>query len=201
LIPLSGQILISGGKKMKTLAWMGSKGQKIELRAFCKTTLVDDIINADGDKINVGKKIQTKANLELWVDDKKIDSCWDTDFWKIIDVKPGLKKIWGLPVAMTPEQAEIVEKFLKEIIESGKSEEVKTEETAKAEAEKAKRRARAQRIVDAAEKYTTPLMTDAEYRVWARNYNHLHNEGGDGYIPERITVEQLKDAKKVLAEQ
>jgi hypothetical protein len=185
---------------MKTLTWAGSKGQKIELRAHCKITMVDNVIDADGDKIHVGKKSQTDADLELWVDGKNVDSCWDTDFWKIIDVKPGLKKIWGLPVAMTPEQAEIVEKFLKDIIESGKSEEVKLTEIAKAEAEKAKRKARAQRIVDAAANYTTPLMTDAEYKTWRRNYNNLHNEGGDGYIPERITVEQLEEAKKVLAE-
>ena len=44
-------------------------------------------------------------------------------------------------------------------------------------------------------------MTNEEYKAWRKRYNDIHNEGGEGYIPERITVEQLEYAKKVLAEQ
>lgn len=185
---------------MRTITWTGIKGNQIELRAYCETTMVDDIIDADGYKINVGKKPRTKANLELWVDGKKIDSSWDINFWQIIDGRNGLKKIWGLPIGMTDEQAIIVEKFLKDVIESGKSEEVKAYETAKTEKEKAERKAEAQRIVDEASKYTTPLMTDAEYKAWRKQYNDIHNEGGEGYIPDMITVEQLERAKQILAE-
>lgn len=185
---------------MKTLAWTGSKGNKIELRAQCETTMVDDIIDADGDKINLGKKPYTEANLELWVDGKKVDSCWDTNFWQIIDTQSGVKKIWGLNVGMSNEQAIIVEKFLKDVIESGKTEEVKTEEATQTEAERAERKAEAQKVVDEAAKYTMPLMTNSAYKAWCKQYNDLHNEGGDGYIPSLITVEQLEYAKKVLAE-
>ena len=58
----------------------------------------------------------------------------------------------------------------------------------------------AQKIIDRAEKYTVPLMTDAEYKVWARNYRTLTNEGREGYIPSWITVEQLENAKRILSE-
>lgn len=186
---------------MEKISWTGSKGNQIELRAYCETTMVDDILDADGYEINVGKKAQTNANLELWVDGKKIGSCWNTNFWQIIDTQSGMKKIWGLPVGMTNEQAVIVERFLKDVIESGKKEEVKTEEATQTEAERAERKAEAQKVVDEAAKCTSPLMTNAEYKAWRKQYNDLHNEGGEGYIPERITVEQLEYAKKVLAEQ
>jgi hypothetical protein len=43
-------------------------------------------------------------------------------------------------------------------------------------------------------------MTNAEYRAWAKQYNDINNEGGEGYIPELITIEQLEAAKKILAE-
>jgi len=163
--------------------------------------MVDNIINSDGYEIASGKITQTNANLELWVDGKKVDSCSDINFWKVIDTRAGYKKIWGLPVGMTDELAAKVEKFLKDVIESGKSEEVKAFEADKAEKEKAERRAEAQRIVDEAAKSTEPLMTNEEYKAWRKQYNDIHNEGGEGYIPERITVEQLEYAKKVLAEQ
>lgn len=185
---------------MKTLTWIGTKGNQMELRASCKTYMRETEHDLDGWKIKGDPKPYTDANLELWVDGKKIDSCWNTNFWQIVDTENGLRKIWGLPVGMTKEQAEIVEKFLQEVIEAGKSEEVKSYEAEKATAEKAKEIAAAQKIIDKAATYTQPLMTEAKYRAWARNYNNVMNEGCEGYIPEYITVEQLERARKIVSE-
>lgn len=185
---------------MKTLTWTGSKGNKIELRAECRTILVDNVVDLDGDVYVSGKRTHVEANLELWADGKKFDSSSDINFWRIIDAKDGLKKIWGLKVLMTPEQAEIVDTFLKGVIADGKAPEVVESEKVEADTRKAERKATAQAIVNEAATYTTPLMTDAEYKVWRRNYNNLHNEGGEGFIPELVTVELLEEAKKILAE-
>ena len=185
---------------MKSINWTGSKGNKIELRASCAITMQSRTADLDGHIITLDKEPSTDANLELWVDEKKIDSCWDINFWRIIEAQKGFKKIWGLPVGMTDEQASITEAFLNEVIESGKTETVIEYETAKADAEKAKEKAEAQKIIDAAAKYTTPIMTNAEYKVWAKRYNDVNNEGGEGYIPDRITVEQLERANKILEE-
>jgi hypothetical protein len=76
----------------------------------------DRIVDLDGDVFVSGKEPSIDANLELWVDGKKVGSCWDTNFWKIIDTRSGYKKIWGLPVGMTDELAAKVEKFLKVLI-------------------------------------------------------------------------------------
>lgn len=44
------------------------------------------------------------------------------------------------------------------------------------------------------------IMTEAEYVVWRKKYNDVMNEGGEGYIPNLVTAEQLAMAKKSLAE-
>ena len=155
---------------------------------------MEDRQHLDGDVFVSGKEPSIDANLELWVDEKKLTAA-GIQTLKIIDTRSGYKKIWGLPVGMTDEQAVIVEKFLKDVIESGKTEEVKTEEATQTEAERAERKAEAQKVVDEAAKCTTPLLTNAEYKAWRKQYNDIHNEGGEGYIPERITVEQLEYAK------
>lgn len=187
---------------MTTINWTGSRGNKIELRARCEISMATKTIDLDGDIIESGKEPRTKADLELWVDDKKVDSCWNTAFWKLIDCN-GYKKVWGLPVMMTEEQAEKVEKFLNDIIENGKSEDVKEHEAAKRAQEKAEETAEAKKIINAAE--TTrrnedgTLMTQAQARAWQTRYNNLHNEGGEGYVPEIITREDVKYAEAILA--
>lgn len=42
------------------------------------------------------------------------------------------------------------------------------------------------------------MPTNEEYEKWARNYNNVNNEGGEGYIPHLITKEQLARAKKIV---
>lgn len=57
----------------------------------------------------------------------------------------------------------------------------------------------AQKIIEEAAKYTEPLMTEKEHKVWSANYRTLTNEGKEGYIPRYITVEQLEWAKEILS--
>lgn len=45
-----------------------------------------------------------------------------------------------------------------------------------------------------------PLMTDAENQVWRKRHNDLYNEGGDGYVPNNITKEDVQRAKIRLAQ-
>lgn len=186
---------------MKTLKWTGVKGNEIELKARCKIELVDKVVEVDGYVIETGEKEQkVDAILELWVDGKKIETCWNINFWKVIDTRNGVKKIWGLKVGMTPEQAEVVEKFLNEIIEEGKTEEVKAAEQAEKEAERQAEIDEAKKIIEKAGKQDK-VMTNAEYAKWRKGYNNLMNEGGEGYIPSLVTAEQLEWAKQVLKEE
>lgn len=185
---------------MKTLKWIGINGNEIELRTECKITMKNEVIYCGGRPYEFGSKVKiAEGILELWVDGNKVAECTDVNRWIISDLTQGQKRISGLPVAMTDEQAEIVKKFLDEVIEEGKSEEVKAIEAAEAEAKKAERIAEAKKIIEDAAKYAEPLMTYEEYKKWRKRYNYINNEGGEGYIPELITVEKLEWAKSVLA--
>lgn len=188
---------------MKTLTWTGSRGNKIELRAICKIYMEETEHDLDGWKVKGKPEPRTDANLELWLDGKKIDSCWDINFWKIIDTSQGIKKVWGLKVGMSDEQAIKVEAFLKDVVESGKTEEVKAYEKAKTGKGKQEEIERAQEVIEASK--TTrknadgTLMTMEQAKAWRKRYNDINNEGGEGYIPSIVTQEQYDWAKQVLA--
>jgi hypothetical protein len=185
---------------MKTLKWTGARGNEIELRARCEIKLVNKEVDLDGHVIvSDEKRQQVDANLELWVDGKLVDSCQDINFWQTIDIDNDLKKIWGLNIGMTSEQAEIVDRFLQDVIESGKVEEVKTLENEQQEAKLEERKLEAQMIIEKASKQSK-VMTKAEYDQWVERYNNVMNEGGEGYVPEMVAVEQLEWARKVLSD-
>lgn len=190
---------------MKAMNWTGSKGNKIELRASCETKMETFENRLDGTLVGTTTKPHTTANLELWVDGKKIKSCWDTNFWSLIDVKemPGFKKIWGLPIAMDEAQAEKVERLLKSVIEDGKTEEVKASEEAQKVAEQAAKIEEAKEIIAQAEKTIRnadgSLMTRKQAQVWKKHYNDVHNEGGEGYVPTIITAEDVEYAESIIA--
>ena len=41
-------------------------------------------------------------------------------------------------------------------------------------------------------------MTLKEYKAWAKNYNNVVNEGGEGYIPDLPTTESYEAAKMYI---
>ena len=188
---------------IRTIKWTGTAGNEIELRACSRSEMTEKEIDSDGYIVKCGAEPKTTANLELWVDGKKVDSCWDINFWQVIDLTNcEYKKVWGLKLMMTPEQAEKVETFLESVIEDGKTPEVKAYEAAKKEESRKNNIADAERIIKAAE--TTrknadgSLMTNEQAKTWRRRYNDAMNEGGEGYIPEVITQEMYDWAKSIV---
>lgn len=67
------------------------------------------------------------------------------------------------------------------------------------EVEQEKQVKEAQTVVEMAEREGIDnLMSAAEIKTWRKKYNNLHNEGGEGYIPDRISKERYQQALKVL---
>lgn len=58
--------------------------------------------------------------------------------------------------------------------------------------------AAAKRIMEEVEVRKTKILSNKEEIAWARNYNNINNEGGEGYVPVRVTLEDVILAKKVL---
>ncbi len=59
--------------------------------------------------------------------------------------------------------------------------------------------AEAQAVVAQAEKEgIDKLMNDAQIKAWRKRYNDIYNEGGEGYIPVKISRESYQKALKVL---
>lgn len=75
--------------------------------------------------------------------------------------------------------------------------EIKAFEDAKAAARAEEEIARAERVIEIASKHEP--MTAAELKKWRREYNNVHNEGGEGYVPERVSIEETDRARAILA--
>lgn len=57
----------------------------------------------------------------------------------------------------------------------------------------------AKEVVELAEKEGIEnLLTTAELKVWRIKYNNLYNEGGEGYVPTRISREQYEKQREFL---
>lgn len=73
---------------------------------------------------------------------------------------------------------------------------IKTEEEIKKEREIK----RANRILTEAATRTN-ILSDAEEKTWRTQYNNINNEGGEGYVPSRVTLEDVARANAILGGQ
>jgi hypothetical protein len=70
-----------------------------------------------------------------------------------------------------------------------------------AKKETEKKIAKAKKIIEEGDKEIKSLgklLTDKEVNAWRKNYNNINNEGGDGFIPSRISQEEYDGAKKII---
>ena len=186
----------------KSYKWETTR--KFELVADYSEKLVEKIHYLDGDVIHTGKmEKEENAYIAIYVDGKKIDECFSgTNWWSLIDVKvkEDYKRIWGLNgVAFSPETAEEIEKFLAEVIAAGKNEEVTAFENQKKSEEREEEITRYKRIIELAEKQADiPKREEKQRRL--KEYNDIHNEGGEGWLPTIIDKDEYENAKKRIEE-
>lgn len=188
------------------------KNDKHELRfeAEYKPELMEEIIDADGYKINTGrmKKIE-QGYLKLYVDGKLFGKCFFPADWKLIDTTkinhiytnyPDGWKINGLKVVFTKvSDKDEYEKFIAEVIAEGTTEEIKAFDAEEKAKEVSKELEELDAIIAEAEKemqYGDLLKTREDVRKWKQNWNNINNEGGEGFIPNRISQEEYESALK-----
>ena len=56
----------------------------------------------------------------------------------------------------------------------------------------------AKKIMAEVEIRKTEILSAADEKQWRINYNNINNEGGEGYIPRRVTSEDVEMAKATL---
>jgi len=186
---------------MKRYEWKLTDGRTVTLEAEYKEFVQDKIVNLDGDICNTGEReIIKRAMLTAYIDSKKFDSCRDVNFWRIIDVKSGIKKIWGIKqIAFTDERATEIEAFLKTVLEEGSDPEAEEIRTLKqAEEIEKKIKAANETIVKAEAQKDIPTREEARRRM--KEYNDINNEGGFGYVPYIVSREEYDEAKKIIAQ-
>lgn len=185
--------------------WTNPTGTKMKIEISYSEKLVDEVLNADGHEIETGKKkVMVDADLVLFANGKKVDSCWNTSFWEIIDVKDeklnkmGLtKRIWGIKTVFTEEVAEEIEKFIADYIKANKNKKVVELENEKKEKVKEKEIENAKKIIEKAEKQKD-IPTKEVARKREEAYNKMFNEGCEGYVPHIIDIDEYNRAKEII---
>lgn len=177
-------------------------GRTCKLDATYECVMKNEISYFDGYEV-VGEpkpEESVKCNLVAYVEGKEVDSCRNPSSWRLIDIReaPGKKKIQGLIIAFSnPEEAKRYEKWIAEIIDGGKSDEVKAyERTEKEKKIKRKVESAKKTIKEAERQKDIPTRAEAKRRM--KSYNDFMNEGGEGYVPYIISLEEYEYAKEIV---
>lgn len=135
--------------------------------------------------------------MVVYLDKKKVKSCSDPAFWRLIDTTDG-KKIWGLPIVFADaEKAEAYNAFLTDLMQDDP--EVIAFRAENELEEIAEELERCEQIVSLCEEgwmVDTAEEVDAKRKQW----NDLHNEGGYGYVPTWYTRDTYARALDFIAQ-
>lgn len=181
-----------------TFIWKLTDGREARIEAEYVCEMGNEIINLDGDEICVGKKAVEYAYMTVYVGGKQLETSSDFHLWNLVDTpKLGIKKIRGMKIAFNEENALRYQTWIETLITEGTTEEVKAYRTEEEQKKNTKKIAEAKKIITEAEKQATiPSKKEAE-RIM-KEYNDIHNEGGYGFVPYIINIEEYKQALKVV---
>lgn len=160
----------------------------------------------DGDILEMGEKPLESVNARLYVDDElkyssNVVSGYDLKLSEDIRTIKGYKvrTVHALKLAIiNPEVWEKYEEWLEEVIKDGTEPEVKEFQKREKEKAAAEELEYAKEVVSLAESQKDiPSREEARRRMkW---WNDTYNEGGEGFVPTIINIEQYKKAKNVIA--
>jgi len=167
-------------KTLKRTLQIGKATIKIEMNYYY------DTVDLDG-HVSTSKRIVKLVNAELWADNKLIQESRDSLIY-LSDGKTRFNNIY-----ITEQTGiKIIEAIGEMHIELSKSFTLDTTTQEIEEIDEAKK------IMAEVEKRKTPILSSEEETKWRINYNNINNEGGEGYIPNRITIEDIERAKLII---
>ena len=199
----------------KSVKWESKSGMAIEAKITVSKNVNEVVAYADGYNVNLGSEIVETIEIAIYIDGKYHSKSnelprvieagkYPAKFVKEMKAAGAHARVTDLVNCNEKVYAEIinaVEEAINEIkaIETTEAEKaveaVENEEEAKAIEEE----------IEWAEKVMkeaagrTEILNRANETEWIRSYNNLHNEGGYGYTPQRVTTEDVTRAKQILS--
>ena len=160
----------------------------------------------DGDILEMGEKPLELVNARLYVDDElkyssNVVSGYDLKLSEDIRTIKGYKvrTVHALKLAIiNPEVWEKYEDWLEEVIKDGTEPEVKEFQKREKEKAAAEELEYAKEVVRIAESQKD-IPSREEARRKMKWWNDTYNEGGEGFVPTIINIEQYEKAKNVIA--
>jgi hypothetical protein len=185
---------------MKVVEYTSPTGAAIRIEIEYSKQYEDIEHDLDGDiiivrEITASQSVKIYMNGELKAKDYAPNEITEANkmFYAQAPVGSVVIKGSGIFICINGHTEEIMTAY-REAVAEGTSEECKAEEQKEHQAEIE----RAKELISRAESQKD-IPTAAEHKIWARNYNNVVNEGGEGYIPVIITKEQYESAKQFVA--
>ena len=193
-------------KIVKKVNWISeASNAQVEVKITVSKEVKEVVSFSDGWNIPMGTEIVNFKEITISANGKFVESSHANP--EIVDRANGVyARIYSragiheeqynlIMAAITEAEAELEAQFAAE------NEEVATAEKERLIAEEVKateiRVERAERMVKEAAAREI-ILTDKEEEVWRENYNNIMNEGGEGYVPQRVTKESLAWANRIL---
>jgi hypothetical protein len=205
-------------KIVKSVNWTAPSGAAIEVKIEISKSLEKDISYSDGWNIDLGNKIERFKKISVYVNGKYHESSYNNpvvvengmftdDYKSKVKAGGGYARLTDgviinearynqIMSEITAAEAQVESEF-----KSEQPEAVKAEEEKKAAADKKEteiKRSWAEKIMAEVAVRKTEILSEAKEKQWRIQYNNINNEGGEGYVPRRATLEDIASAKQIL---
>lgn len=183
---------------MKSTFELSVNGKNLKIEAEYVCVVKSQKYDMDGIIVNMSPEpVCEVSRMTAYVNGEKFDSCSNDGFWRLVDLPDGGRKIWGMNIAFTAENAKAYEIWLSELLNAGTSKEVKNFEKGKKAVELQEDLEFAKEVIKRAESQKSiPSREEAVRRMKA--YKDIANEGGSGYVPYIYSKEDYRYAKKTI---
>ena len=197
----------------KSVKWESKSGMAIEAKITVSKNVNEVVAYADGHNVALGSEIAEKIEIAVYVNGQ-FHSRWN-ELPSVIDmtkIPAKFAKAFAGAYARVTDTVNCDKAIYTEIINAVEEAiiEIKAIETTEAEkaVEAIENEEEAKAIeeeIEWAEKVMkeaagrTEILNRANETEWIRSYNNLHNEGGYGYTPQRVTTEDVTRAKQILS--
>ena len=183
-------------KKAERSVEINKNGKTVRFEIVAERGILDWADKAEG--FSGSYKTYERNEVVVYVDGKQFEKGSFQDYRGVniqgISLPQGAVAKIGSKMLLSPEMAEMIGNLVAEASAEAATDEEYSALNAKNESKKAEAQTKeAVRIVTAFEAGKC-LKSYAE----AKKYNDIHNEGGDGYVPEVITPEDYQAAKNLL---